>query len=88
MGKGEIALNSMLHPSIGASISLKNYFGFTIILHPQTCNDVPELDLKDGYIPTNDKMETAIPGDIRLKQVRQVATAVSDGAIAAFDATM
>ena len=49
---------------------------------------MPELALKDGYIPTNDKMETAIPGDIRVKQVRQVATAVSDGAIAAFDATM
>ena len=36
-------------------------------------DDVPELALKDGYIPTNDKMETAIPGDIRVKQVRQVA---------------
>ena len=47
-----------------------------------------ELALEGGYIPTNDKMETAIPGDIRVKQVRQVATAVSDGAIAAFDATM
>lgn len=52
-----------------------------------------ELALKGGYIPTNDKMETAIPGvyaagDIRVKQVRQVATAVSDGAIAAINAAM
>lgn len=52
-----------------------------------------ELALEGGYIPTNDKMETAIPGvyaagDIRVKQVRQVATAVSDGAIAAINATM
>ena len=46
-----------------------------------------ELQLKDGYIPVNDNMETEIPGvfaagDIRVKTVRQVATAVSDGAIA------
>lgn len=52
-----------------------------------------ELALEGGYIPTNDKMETAIPGvyaagDIRIKQVRQVATAVSDGAIAAINAAM
>lgn len=52
-----------------------------------------ELELKDGYIVTNDKMETSIPGvyaagDIRAKQVRQVATAVSDGAIAAINAAL
>ena len=52
-----------------------------------------ELALEGGYIPTNDKMETAIPGvyaagDIRVKQVRQVATVVSDGAIAAINAAM
>ena len=52
-----------------------------------------ELTLENGYIPTNEKMETAIPGvyaagDIRVKQVRQVATAVADGAIAAINAAM
>lgn len=52
-----------------------------------------ELTLQDGYIVTNDKMETSIPGvyaagDIRAKQVRQVATAVSDGAIAAINAAL
>ncbi len=52
-----------------------------------------ELALEEGYIPTNERMETAIPGvyaagDIRVKQVRQVATAVSDGAIAAINAAM
>jgi len=41
-----------------------------------------------GYIITNEKMETNIPGvfaagDIRQKPLRQVVTAVSDGAIAA-----
>lgn len=50
-----------------------------------------ELDLENGYIPVNEKMETAIAGvyaagDIRVKQVRQAATAVSDGAIAAVNA--
>ena len=51
------------------------------------------LELQDGYIVTNEKMETSIPGvyaagDIRVKQVRQVATAVADGAIAAINAAM
>lgn len=52
-----------------------------------------EVGLQDGYIVTNDKMETSVPGvyaagDIRAKQVRQVATAVSDGAIAAINAAL
>lgn len=50
------------------------------------------LALIEGYIPVNEKMETEIPGvfaagDIRMKQVRQVATAVADGAIAAINAS-
>ena len=52
-----------------------------------------ELELEDGYIPVNEKMETGLPGvyaagDIRVKQVRQVATAVADGAVAAINAAM
>lgn len=52
-----------------------------------------DLALQDGYILTNEKMETSIPGvyaagDIRVKQVRQVATAVADGAIAAIHAAL
>ncbi|MEG0378843.1 MAG: FAD-dependent oxidoreductase, partial [Eubacterium sp.] len=43
---------------------------------------------KEGYIPTNDHMETDIPGvyaagDLRPKDLRQIVTAVADGAIAA-----
>jgi len=43
---------------------------------------------KWGYILTNDKMETDIPGvyavgDARVKYLRQVVTAAADGAIAA-----
>ena len=49
------------------------------------------LDLnlnEDGYIITDEYMRTNIPGiyaagDIRAKQIRQIATAVSDGMIAA-----
>ncbi len=45
------------------------------------------LELEDGYIVTNNDLETAKPGifaagDIRIKKARQVATAVGDGAIA------
>jgi len=41
----------------------------------------------DGYIPTNDQMETEIPGiyavgDIREKTLRQIVTATGDGSIA------
>ena len=50
-----------------------------------------ELKLDGGYIPVDDLMQTEIPGvfaagDIRVKKVRQVATAVADGAIAGIQA--
>lgn len=50
-----------------------------------------ELKLDGGYIPVDDSMQTEIhgvfaAGDIRVKKVRQVATAVSDGAIAGIKA--
>lgn len=50
-----------------------------------------ELKLDEGYIPVDDSMQTEIPGvfaagDIRVKKVRQVATAVADGAIAGIQA--
>lgn len=57
---------------------------------PQT--DLVEMLPKDeaGYIITNDKMETVMPGlfaagDVRSKSFRQIVTAVSDGAIAAHE---
>ena len=51
----------------------------------------PELKVQDGFIPVNARMETEISGvyaagDICVKQVRQVATAAADGAIAAINA--
>lgn len=49
------------------------------------------LELQDGFIPADEHMETKIrgvyaAGDIRVKEVRQVATAVADGTIAAVHA--
>ena len=50
-----------------------------------------ELKLDGGYIPVDESMQTEVQGvfaagDICVKQVRQVATAVSDGAIAGIHA--
>lgn len=52
--------------------------------------DLIKLD-NQGYIITDDHMKTGIPGlfaagDLRQKSLRQVVTAVSDGAIAAVEA--
>ena len=46
---------------------------------------------EQGYIKVDDKMKTSIPGifaagDIRVTPLRQIATAVGDGAIAAISA--
>lgn len=43
---------------------------------------------EEGYIPSNENMETSIPGifaagDIRVKELRQIVTATGDGSIAA-----
>nr|WP_021169852.1 thioredoxin-disulfide reductase [Sporomusa ovata]EQB27042.1 thioredoxin reductase [Sporomusa ovata DSM 2662] len=62
-------------------------FGFIGFL-PQSSIFEGAIAIQDGYIPTNEKMETNIPGvfaagDIRVKDVRQVVTAAADGAIAA-----
>ena len=50
-----------------------------------------KLEMKNGYIVTDDDMHTSIPGvfaagDIRVKSLRQVVTAAADGAIAAVQA--
>jgi len=56
----------------------------------QLVKDLLELD-RAGFIITNNEMETSVPGvfaagDIRAKLLRQVSTAVGDGATAAFAA--
>ena len=53
--------------------------------------DLVELD-GAGYVITNERMETSVPGlfcagDVRAKALRQIVTAASDGAIAATSAS-
>lgn len=56
---------------------------------PQSAEYAQQLRLDDqGYIPTDESMRTNVDGvyaagDIRLKELRQLVTAVSDGAVAA-----
>jgi thioredoxin reductase (NADPH) len=56
---------------------------------PQAAYLPPEVAKDDvGYVVTDDRMETSIPGlfaagDVRVTPFRQVITAVSDGAVAA-----
>ena len=65
-------------------------FIFTGMLPQTSLVDMLPKD-KDGYILTDENMETSIPGlfaagDVRAKPFRQIVTAVSDGAIAAHSA--
>lgn len=58
---------------------------------PQTAFLGDFVGLRNGFIATDEKMETNRPrvfaaGDARIKVLRQVVTAASDGAIAAFHA--
>ena len=46
-----------------------------------------KVDLKDGYVAAGEDTKTSVPGvyavgDVRTKEVRQVVTAVADGAVA------
>ena len=64
------------------------YVGFgpnTEFLPPEVRTD------EAGFVLTNERLETSVPGmfaagDVRVKSVRQVATAVGDGALAAVNA--
>lgn len=52
-----------------------------------------ELEMQDGYVCTDEQMQTSADGvyaigDIRVKTIRQVSTAVCDGTIAAISASV
>jgi len=67
-------------------------FGFFIFAGMRPSSELFDgLEMKDGYIVTDDDMRTSIPGvfaagDVRAKRLRQVVTATADGAIAAIQA--
>lgn len=68
-------------------------FGIFVLVGYDPNTDLFEdlIDMENRYIKTNEKMETNIPGvyaagDNRVKCLRQVVTATSDGAIAAVNA--
>ena len=76
-------LTTIKHDMFGVFV----FVGYT----PQTGIYDDQLPLEKGYIRTDEEMKTAIPGvfaagDCRIKSLRQVVTAVSDGAIAAVNA--
>ncbi|HHY91610.1 MAG TPA: thioredoxin-disulfide reductase [Clostridiales bacterium] len=65
-------------------------FGFVGYV-PQTEIFKGQIEMENGYIITDENMQTNIPGvfaagDVRAKSLRQVVTAVADGAIAAVQA--
>lgn len=70
-----------------------NVKGVFIYIGRVPSNQLLHIDLKtneEGYIITDEYMRTNIPGiyavgDIRTKQIRQIATAVSDGMVAAIN---
>ena len=65
-------------------------FGYVGLL-PNTALFQGVLNLENGYLVTDGRMKTNLPGvfaagDVRAKSLRQVVTATADGAIAAVEA--
>jgi len=88
---GEASLDSLTLNTADGEQSLAVQGVFVAVgAQPQTELLQGQIDLTpDGYIITDDCMATSVSGvyavgDIRKKQLRQVVTAVADGAIAAY----
>lgn len=86
---GEECLEGALVSINNNSQEIKIKALFPYIGQVPTNNFASHLDIFDdnGFIKTNEEMETSIKGlfavgDIRAKSIRQIATAVNDGAIA------
>ncbi|MFI3211083.1 MAG: FAD-dependent oxidoreductase [Peptostreptococcaceae bacterium] len=91
---GENSLNKIvLRDKLTGEITEKNYDkGFGVFVFagyiPNTSWLSSDVELHKGYIVTDEKKQTNIPGvygagDVCIKDLRQVVTAVSDGATAA-----
>ena len=94
--KGSDKLDEMIleNTKTGELTTIKHdMFGVFVFVGyaPQTGIYEDQLPLEKGYIRTDEEMRTTVPGvfaagDCRIKSLRQVVTAVSDGAIAAVNA--
>lgn len=98
--KGEGTLNAMVVKNVKTGElteihadekdGMFGVFGF-IGFSPRTDLFKNQLTLENGYIVTDENMNTNLPGvyavgDVRKKKLRQVVTAAADGAIAAMEA--
>ena len=93
--KGEDFMSSMVLRNVkdGTLTEVSGEFGLFVFVGFKPNSGLFEdiLDMERGYINTDENMQTSVPGvfaagDIRVKSLRQVVTAVSDGAIAAVSA--
>ena len=92
-GKGQVEWLQLTGEKTGVTTKIEDEGCGIFVYAGATPNTqlYPELHLENGYIPVNEKMETMYQGvyaagDICVKQVRQAATAVADGAVAAINA--
>ncbi len=87
---GKVGSIILAHRETGEEMEYKTDGVFVYIGMVPLSQPVAELGItnEDGYIVTNENMETKIPGifaagDIRAKSLRQIVTATGDGSIAA-----
>ena len=93
--KGKDFMSSMVLKNVkdGTLTEVNGEFGLFVFVgfKPNSGLFEDALDMERGYIKTDENMQTSVhgvfaAGDIRVKSLRQVVTAVSDGAIAAVSA--
>ena len=92
---GEDSLESMILKNVtdGSRVRITGNFGVFVFIGTRPSTDIFSglLDMENGFIVTDSEMRTSVPGvfaagDARVKTLRQVVTAVADGAIAAVSA--
>ena len=93
--EGEDQMESMILRNLtdGSRVRITGRFGLFVFIgtKPNTALYDGILDMQNGFIVTDEEMRTSVPGvfaagDARVKSLRQVVTAVADGAIAAVSA--
>ncbi len=93
--EGEDQLESMILRNLtdGSRVRISGQFGLFVFIgtKPNTAVYEGVLEMKNGFIVADEEMRTSVPGvfaagDARVKSLRQVVTAVADGAIAAVSA--